>query len=516
MSTSNPVKPKDKFNYNRSPLAVGNSDEVQHQNFRRVTAEDLASYRSPPKRIKMLTRDFIHDSLYNPHYGYFPKQAVIFSPEEAFDFERIENIPHFQEIMAARYADHGMLNAAGQGPGRQIWHTPTELFKPHYGRAIAECLVQEYMLHYFPYEDLVIYEMGAGNGTMAQNILDYIRDEYPDTYERTRYSIIEISKSLAELQTQKLSKAHPCVEIVNQSVFDWKTLVPTPCFFLALEVIDNFPHDVIRYDLQTLQPLQSMVAIDSDGDFSELYEPVHDPLILRYLSYRSRIQHQSPALSSIHMKYPSLRSVYRNLPFSPNLTPKPEFIPTRLLSFLEVLRERFPLHRLLLSDFSSLPDTMPGYNAPVVQTRYRDTMIPVETYMVQPGYFDIFFPTSFEELRDMYELVMSLPRKSARTMENPEDPQSLNEADSPMGVRPSPLSYASSSLRLGSNFFSAQGRRAPEDGANSSSGLAVGQRMSSVYTHKEFMSKYANLEATRLRNGENAMLDFYQNVKFLF
>lgn len=33
--------------------------------YRRVTATDLANYREPPTRVKMLVRDFIDDSLYN-------------------------------------------------------------------------------------------------------------------------------------------------------------------------------------------------------------------------------------------------------------------------------------------------------------------------------------------------------------------------------------------------------------------------------------------------------------------
>lgn len=93
------------------------------------------------------------------------------------------------------------------------------------------------MERYFPYEDLIIYEMGAGNGTLAKNVLDYLRDEYPEAYERTRYRIIEISPNLAELQRKKLQPEHACVEVVNKSVFDWDTNVPVPCFFLALEVI---------------------------------------------------------------------------------------------------------------------------------------------------------------------------------------------------------------------------------------------------------------------------------------
>lgn len=33
--------------------------------------------------------------------------------------------------------------------------------------------------------------------------------------------------------------------------------------------------------------------------------------------------------------------------------------------------------------------------------------MPVTTYLVQPGFFDVFFPTDFDELRNQYMRVMS-------------------------------------------------------------------------------------------------------------
>ncbi|KDQ18879.1 hypothetical protein BOTBODRAFT_478061 [Botryobasidium botryosum FD-172 SS1] len=352
--------------------------------------------------------------------------------------------------------------------------------------------------------------MGAGNGTLAKNILDYLSVEYPQVYERTQYKIVEISPKLAELQRARLA-SHSCVRIVNKSIFDWDVREPAPCFFLALEVIDNFAHDVVRYDSVTLEPYQGITAIDSAGEFHELYEPVTDPLILRFLDYRRRAGHVPPAFDSFLTSSPLLRRLRNSLPFAPNMT-LPEYVPTRLLTFLEKLRDNFPLHRLLLSDFSKLPDAVPGYNAPVVQTRYKETMVPCSTYMVQPGYFDIFFPTSFELLRDMYELLMSNPTLSASST------TTAGQEAEPTGYRPSPMTTAASSLRLNVDFFSSspRGRRSPVDGVMSSSGLDVGQRMSTVMTHKEFLEKYADLERTTLRSGENPMLDFYQNVKFLF
>jgi hypothetical protein len=50
----------------------------------------------------------------------------------------------------------------------------------------------------------------------------------------------------------------------------------------------------------------------------------------------------------------------------------------------------------------------------------------------------------------------------------------------------------------------------------SSSGLPVGEKKSSVFTHAEFLETYADLKQTRLKSGENPMLEYYQNVKFLF
>lgn len=76
----------------------------------------------------MLVRDWIEDSLYNPHYGYFPKQAVIFDTQHTtFDFEKLRNSVEFEVEIGRQYAAYGADKH--HGPGRQIWHTPTELFK---------------------------------------------------------------------------------------------------------------------------------------------------------------------------------------------------------------------------------------------------------------------------------------------------------------------------------------------------------------------------------------------------
>lgn len=322
------------------------------------------------------------DSLYNPHYGYFSKEAVIFSPGEPFNFGTMRDNMEFFSELGRRYNEfEAHLDASkGENPTRQLWHTPTELFRPYYGEAIARYLVSNYHMTSYPYHDLIIYEMGAGRGTLMLNILDYIRDMDPSVYDRTKYRVIEISSSLAELQKKNLAGDHADkVEIINKSIFDWTESVSSPCFFLAMEVWDNFPHDGIRYDLATEAPLQATVLIDAGGEFYEFYTPELDPVAARFF----RVRHAATGgrYPRPYPTSPMLRKMQRNMPFAGNLS-DPEFIPTRLLQFFDVLERYFPGHRLLSSDFSSLPESIKGMNSPVVQTRFEGKMIPVSTPLV--------------------------------------------------------------------------------------------------------------------------------------
>lgn len=100
--------------------------------------------------------------------------------------------------------------------------------------------MSEYLLKYFPYEDFIIYEIGAGNGTLAMDILDLLQEAYPEVYDRTQYHIIEISESLVQEQRKRLQRKHPCVKVEHKSIFHWKRREPAPCFFVAMEVVVSF------------------------------------------------------------------------------------------------------------------------------------------------------------------------------------------------------------------------------------------------------------------------------------
>lgn len=407
---------------------------AEFADYEMTTSTELARKHRRPKRTKMLMRDFVEDSLYNPHYGYFSSQAVIFNPgSDPFDFPSMNSESDFYSQLGRRYtAFEDALDAEKHDETRQLWHTPTELFRPHYAEAIARYMVSNYKLTAYPYHDLIIYELGAGNGTFMLNVLDHIRRTDPDVYARTQYKIIEISASLASLQKTALSHSPYAaehiskVQIINKSIFAWDSYIPSPCFVLALEVIDNFAHDVIRWDPKTETPLQAHVLIDAQGEFYQFYDKALDPIAARYLrvrdaacgassapshSHRFSFKHNtnltsassstsnnsnsnSDDLEALPLTHPLRwsrwkRHLLRHLPFAPNLSDA-EWIPTRAMQFFDVLQRYFPAHRLVLADFDRLEqavDRPGGVNAPVVQTRFRRRMVPVGSALVRLNSF---------------------------------------------------------------------------------------------------------------------------------
>ncbi|KAG4306155.1 hypothetical protein PORY_000143 [Pneumocystis oryctolagi] len=455
------IKKNTEFQKKKYPYRSGNalyniSSEHLLEKCRKIDAKSLLTEKTPPRQVQMLVRDFIEDSLYNPFYGYYSKQACILSMPTSFNFSKIKDNNSFHKELNKIYAkyDETMVQD-GIRHFKQLWHTPTELFKPYYGEAIARYLLTHYKLSYYPYDDLRIYEVGPGNGTLMFNILDYLRNTDLDVYTRTKYCAIEISHSLATQQMETLKNNenyhdhYEKIKIINKSIFDWDTLDPNPCFFILLEVLDNFPHDLIRYSPITQQPYQAIAVIDEIGDIHEFYSPNLDPLIMRYLSVKKKITQEYSYKYKIIPHF--LKRLKTFLPFSENLI-DPEFIPTKQLLLFDILRDYFPQHKLIISDFSSLPETIQGLNAPMVQTRLYGTMVPCSTYLVKHGYFDIMFPTDFQTVRDIYRKIC---------------------------------------LQSGET------------------------KLINIHTHRKFLEQWADIQMTKTISNENPMLDWFENVKFL-
>lgn len=322
---------------------------------------------------------------------------------------------------------------------RQVWHTPTTLFRPHYARIVAQHCLDTLQGPMQRGEPLVIYELGAGDGSLTGDVMRYLEEVLPsEAYERVEYNIVEISERLAKGQEEKLAKwvSQGKVRVHRRDFLEWDQREERSCVVIALEVLDNLPHDVVRYGTSDLLPYQAYISIDGTGDFAELYTPAVDPLIRRYLDLLQQVRPGTVAsppgvprwLSSLPT--PLRRGLAEHWPLFPNLTKERHFLPTGALHLIDVLAAQFPKHHTLISDFSALPQAVKGVDGPVVQTRLARnagpvsggrggpdpnsaaTPVAVSTYAVLQGFFDIFYPTNFEVLRDIYGRVVAGKRGS--------------------------------------------------------------------------------------------------------
>ena len=189
-------------------------------------------------RRGLLLRDFLERALYDRSSGYFSKEVI--QSGQALAFKTFAGEKDYRLAVAQQYA------AAGRA-----WMTPVETFQPHYAEALARSMLQTHSARY-PGEPLQILEVGGGNGTCAAGVLNYLRREAPATYASSKYMLVEVSERLAEAQRQRLlDEGLPSErwQVVHACAAQWAEALeeplPGPWFVLALEVLDNLPHDKV-------------------------------------------------------------------------------------------------------------------------------------------------------------------------------------------------------------------------------------------------------------------------------
>jgi SAM-dependent MidA family methyltransferase len=141
------------------------------------------------------------------------------------------------------HPDHGYYASSGS----RISEGGDFLTSPHlaadFGETIAIQLYQMWQILGSP-QIFTIVEMGAGQGLLAAQILDYSSRVYPDFFRSIDYLIIEIASAMIGTQQSRLKDlpVRWCdwTEIVNRSIIG--------CF-LSNELIDALPvHQIIIHD----------------------------------------------------------------------------------------------------------------------------------------------------------------------------------------------------------------------------------------------------------------------------
>ena len=177
--------------------------------------------RSPDRQITFA--EYMELVLYHPQHGYYATSAERIS--ERGDFLTSPHLANdFGEMLAIQLY--------------QIWQilgTPS-IFK--------------------------IVEMGAGQGLLAAQIIEYSRQVYPDFFSSIEYLIIEVAPAMKIAQQQRLKD-------LPVSWCDWMEIPDRSIVgcFLSNELIDAFPVHQVVVKENELQEVY--VTLDRDNNLSE-------------------------------------------------------------------------------------------------------------------------------------------------------------------------------------------------------------------------------------------------------
>ena len=321
----------------------------------------------------MLLRNFIGKRL--AAYYAQSENSVVGTAFEPIQFNRLWGEYHWKRVLNRLYSqdDNGH------------WFTPVELFRPYYSNVLANCIAQH--CHGQVGGTVDIVEFGAGRGTNAITVLDHLKATEPELYERVQYTILDASPTLHKLQRERLS-ATPHSKKVSYiqkdliSVTKGRLLPPSEnlTFVMALEVLDNLPHDKI---LRTAKGLQQGTVIRNaaDTEWKEKFQPLKDPVL-------KEILHLAPGYASS----------------------KASWIPSIALATLHQLPQSRPNAQLLLTDFDWFPPDPPNLHPEAPPRRSQlatdEPLIKAmdnydyACYLSAPLLSDILFPTNFNLIKD--------------------------------------------------------------------------------------------------------------------
>jgi SAM-dependent MidA family methyltransferase len=191
---------------------------------------------NPQQRITFA--EYMDLALYHPEYGYYSQKATNLGKEGDF-FTSVHLGSDIGEMLAVQFAE--------------MWSI---LGKP---------------------ESFDLIEMGAGQGYLAADILNYIKQEYADFFKALKYTIIEKSPGLKQIQQQRLKEFDitwcELEAIPNNSV--------TGCFF-SNELVDAFP--VHQFKIENGE-LQEIYVTRGQGElFTEITDTPSTPELINYLN----------------------------------------------------------------------------------------------------------------------------------------------------------------------------------------------------------------------------------------
>jgi hypothetical protein len=428
----------------RSLTALSNSEEEKRVARQEKLFEDLlvfeggavADHESLGDR--MILREFLHFCMYHRKWGYYPK--LFRKYRELMTTGYFDPIP-FGSLRSQHDYELYVGKLHETTPG---FVTPTQVFQPYYGWVLAEYMLGVMRAKFDPSEPLVIYDVGAGTGALANNVLDFLAEHYPEVYETTEYHVIEMNPMLITPLRNRLVHHYHHTKIHNMSILNWRQHDPRRCFVIGLELLSGMPHDSVVWsaDGTCAELWFDFIQPDNLSSCIERHLNVKDPMILRYLRYVGWLQEESfhalkvlcvtggrdnidPSRWStwepnmhdpLHLLMTKMMNIH-----NPNRT---AWIPTATMAMFEMMAEYLPRHHSFFADWSRVQAGLGGFNGPLVQSKMRlakDFYVrrAAESLNSNAGMVDLCFPTDFDHLQEVYRKVCG-DHKEIVNMTHPE------------------------------------------------------------------------------------------------
>lgn len=198
---------------------------------------------------------------------------------EAFLRERIakaDGIP-FAEYMehCLYHPDLGYYMRARRRIGKEGDFFTSSSVHALFGRLLGRQIRQMWDL--LGRQSMSLAEQGAGEGHLALDILEYLKDEAPACYAQVSYRIVELSPDNRRRQ-ETLLAGHPG----KVSWCSLEDLAGMEGVFLSNELVDAFPvHLVEKHAGQ----LQEVFVVNAGGGFGEELRPPSTPLLAEHFAW---------------------------------------------------------------------------------------------------------------------------------------------------------------------------------------------------------------------------------------
>ena len=182
----------------------------------------------------------------------------------------------FSEFMeqALYHPDHGYYTSARTRIGKQGDFFTSSSVHPCFGRLIARQLEQMWQL--LGGGDFVVAEQGAGEGHLAVDVLDAIREEFPSFYQSLGYRIVEISRDACERQKQTLHQ-HVAADCVDWCAME--DLAGMRGCLLSNELVDAFPVHLVQ---TVAGALREVYVVNHEDGFAEELRAPSTPQLAEY------------------------------------------------------------------------------------------------------------------------------------------------------------------------------------------------------------------------------------------